>query len=80
MLPALEAYMIYLTISTLVVVQETKGILKAGPATYPFWGKVYWWRVGREKRNLQGDLGVCRSFLDGYQNLQQATSGYHRGS
>ncbi len=56
----------YLTISTLVVGQETKGILKAGPATYQFGGKVYWWPVGREKRNLQGHLGVYRSFLGGY--------------
>jgi hypothetical protein len=32
---------IYLTISTLVVGQETNGILKAGPATYRFGGKVY---------------------------------------
>jgi hypothetical protein len=32
---------IYLTISTLVVGQETKDIsLKAGPATYQFGGKV----------------------------------------
>jgi hypothetical protein len=38
----------------LVIGQETKGVLKAGPATHPFGGKVYWWRVGREKRNLQG--------------------------
>jgi hypothetical protein len=57
---------VYLTISTLVVGQKTKGILKAGPATYRFGGKVYWWRVGREKRNLQGHLGVCRSLLGGY--------------
>jgi hypothetical protein len=43
----------------LVVGHETKGIiLKAGAATCPFGGKVYWWRVGREKRNLQGHLGV----------------------
>jgi hypothetical protein len=33
---------IYLTISTLVVGQETKGILKGGPGTYRFGGKVYW--------------------------------------
>jgi len=32
---------IYLTISTLVIGQETKGVLKAGPATHPFGGKVY---------------------------------------
>jgi hypothetical protein len=33
---------IYLTISTLVVGHETKGIiLKAGSVTYPFGGKVY---------------------------------------
>jgi hypothetical protein len=32
---------IYLTLSTLVVGQETKGILKAGPATYRFGAKVY---------------------------------------
>ncbi len=56
----------YLTISTLVVGQKTKGILKAGAATYRFVGKVYWWRVGREKRNLQGHQGVCRSLLAGY--------------
>ncbi len=31
----------HLTISTLVVGQKTKGILKAGPATYRFGGKVY---------------------------------------
>jgi hypothetical protein len=31
----------YLTISTLVVGHETKGILKAGPATYQYGGKVY---------------------------------------
>jgi hypothetical protein len=70
----------YLTISTLVVGQKTKGNLKAGPAAYRFGAKVYWWCVGREKRNLQGHLGVCRSLLGGYQNLHQATSGYHRGS
>jgi hypothetical protein len=38
---------------------------RTGPATYRFGGKVYWWRVGREKRNLQGHLGVCRSLLGG---------------
>jgi hypothetical protein len=56
----------YLTIWSLVVGQKTKGILKAGPANYWFGGRVYWWRVGREKRNLQGQLGVCRLLLGGY--------------
>jgi len=70
----------YLTIATFVGGQKTKGNLKAGPATYRFGAKVYWWCVGREKRNLQGHLGVCRSLLGGHRNMQQATSGYHSGS
>ncbi len=63
---------IYLTISTLVVGQETNGNLEGWPRYLPIWRRSLLMTCGqRKKRNLQGHLGVCRSLLGGYQNLQQ---------